>query len=145
MKKFNVVVVLFVVGILICSSFGLIEKQKLSITVTNIKKEKGTVYISVFKEKYFLEKGKELIKKGYKVNSGTVKQLDLYLEPGTYAIAVYYDANNNNKCDLNFFGVPTEQYAFSNNFKPFMSSPKFSDCSFNLGNKEKTLKIKMLN
>lgn len=144
MKKFKVVILLLMF-VSVCSFDILDSKEKLTINVSNIKKIKGTVSISIFKEKYFLEKGKEHIKKRIKIDLEKSKSIDLYLEPGVYAVAVYYDANNNNKCDLNFFGVPTEQYAFSNNFKPFMSSPKFKDCKFIVGDEEKRINIKLLN
>ncbi|MCT4581572.1 MAG: DUF2141 domain-containing protein [Flavobacteriales bacterium] len=145
MKKF-IIGLLLLVLLIVISSFSMTrEKQKVSITVSNIKKQNGTIYVSVFQEQNFLDKGKEVVKKGFKVNTEKAKKLTLYLDPGTYAIAIYYDANNNNKCDLNFLGIPTEQYAFSNNFQPFMSSPNFNDCAFTVGEKEETLGIRLLN
>ncbi|MBC7684748.1 MAG: DUF2141 domain-containing protein, partial [Bdellovibrionales bacterium] len=37
------------------------------------------------------------------------------LPAGDYAFAVYHDTNGNGKMDKNGFGIPTEDYAFSNN------------------------------
>jgi uncharacterized protein (DUF2141 family) len=37
------------------------------------------------------------------------------LPAGDYAFAVYHDANGNGKLDRNGVGMPTEDYAFSNN------------------------------
>ncbi len=144
MKKFILALISLMALVLVCSFSVPNGKQKVSVVVSNIKKPKGTIYVSVFKEQFFLDKGKEVLKKGFKVDVEKTKQLALYLDPGTYAIAIYYDANNNHKCDLNFLGVPTEQYAFSNNFKPFMSRPNFNDCAFILGSGEKTLGIRLL-
>ena len=42
------------------------------------------------------------------------------LPPGTYAIGIFHDANLNNRLDNYFFGVPREQYGFSNNARGFM-------------------------
>jgi len=61
---------------------------------------------------------------------------------GTYAIAVFHDTNSNTKLDKNFFGIPKEGYAFSNNVFGTFGPPDFDDASFELdGNK--TVKIKM--
>ena len=61
---------------------------------------------------------------------------------GTYAIAVFHDTNSNTKLDKNFFGIPKEGYAFSNNVFGTFGPPDFDDASFELdGNKP--VKIKM--
>ena len=36
------------------------------------------------------------------------------VKPGTYAIAVFHDANGNGKLDRSFLGLPSEPYGFSN-------------------------------
>jgi len=64
------------------------------------------------------------------------------LPKGDYAISMYHDKNADGKCNLNFLGVPTEPYGFSNNFRPKFSAPTFTDCQFNLNTNE-TLKIKL--
>ncbi|HVF33778.1 MAG TPA: DUF2141 domain-containing protein [Candidatus Saccharimonadia bacterium] len=37
------------------------------------------------------------------------------LEPGSYAISVFHDANDNGEMDKNIVGMPTEGYGFSQN------------------------------
>lgn len=46
---------------------------------------------------------------------------------GRYVLALYQDCNDNGKLDTNFFGVPTEPYAFSNNPQGKWRSPSFAD------------------
>jgi uncharacterized protein (DUF2141 family) len=65
------------------------------------------------------------------------------LPEGSYAVAIYQDENNNDNCDKNFFGVPTEAYAFSNDIRPLLSVPGYKDCSFQL-NKSQTINIKLV-
>lgn len=48
---------------------------------------------------------------------------------GRYVLALYQDCNDNGKLDTNFFGVPTEPYAFSNNPGNKWSSPSFADAA----------------
>jgi len=52
------------------------------------------------------------------------------LPNGTYAIGIFVDANYNNAMDRNFFGVPKEQYGFSNDAKGSFGPPSFKDASF---------------
>ena len=54
------------------------------------------------------------------------------LPKGTYAIGIFVDANYNNKMDRNFFGVPKEQYGFSNDAKVSFGPQSFKEVSFNV-------------
>ena len=54
------------------------------------------------------------------------------LPDGTYAIGIFVDKNYNNKMDRNLFGVPKEQFGFSNNAKGKFGPPSFEDASFNV-------------
>lgn len=45
------------------------------------------------------------------------------LKSGRYAVTIMHDANNNQKLDTNFFGIPREGYGFSNNAAPGMFGP----------------------
>ncbi len=40
--------------------------------------------------------------------------------PGTYAVAVYHDANDNHRFDRTLLGLPAEGYGFSNNVVPLL-------------------------
>ena len=51
------------------------------------------------------------------------------LPAGTYAIGIFHDANLNNRLDNFFFGIPREQYGFSNNARGFMGPPSFEDAA----------------
>lgn len=54
---------------------------------------------------------------------------------GTYAIFIYHDANNNNKMDRNFIGIPKEGYGASKNKLPYASAPQFNENKFTVNNK----------
>ncbi|WP_440919749.1 DUF2141 domain-containing protein [Candidatus Pelagibacter sp.] len=56
------------------------------------------------------------------------------LQDGTYAIGIFVDKNYNNKMDRNLFGVPKEQFGFSNNAKGNFGPPSFEDASFTVSN-----------
>ena len=59
------------------------------------------------------------------------------LPKGTYAIGIFVDANYNKKMDRNSFGVPKEQYGFSNHVKGSFGPPPFKDASFNVDGEPK--------
>jgi len=63
------------------------------------------------------------------------------LPKGKYAVCIYLDENNNDRCDKNFFGIPTEKFAFSNNVRPILSIPSFESCSVYL-NENKSIVIR---
>ena len=51
--------------------------------------------------------------------------------------------NNNGDIDLNFFGIPKEQFGFSNNVLGLFGAPKFDKASFKLNeNKKIIIKLK---
>jgi uncharacterized protein (DUF2141 family) len=50
--------------------------------------------------------------------------------PGTYAVAVVHDENDNGKLDTNFFGAPTEGYGVSNNHTYAFSAPEWDESKF---------------
>lgn len=70
-----------------------------------------------------------------KIGKGTYKG-SFEIPPGTHAIGVYIDENDNEKLDTNFLGIPKEQYGFSNNAKAF-GIPKFEAASFSLNTYKK--------
>ncbi len=53
--------------------------------------------------------------------------------PGTYAVAVYHDENNNHHFDRSLIGLPVEGYGFSRNATIFMAPPSFSAVRFTVG------------
>jgi len=48
------------------------------------------------------------------------------LEPGDYAFVAYLDENGDMKLNKNAIGKPTEPFIFSNNVKPKLKRPSFS-------------------
>lgn len=64
------------------------------------------------------------------------------LEPGTYAVSVVHDENNNGKTDTNIIGIPTEGLGSSNNPASF-GPPSFKSAEFNLDTESKTITINL--
>ena len=115
-------------------------KARLLVEVHNVRSQKGVVYIALFKSGKEFPEGKPTEGKKVDVKGNSVKAT-FSVEPGNYAIAVFHDENNNGEMDKKIFGIPKEPYGLSNNFRPKMSAPKFSDCQFSVGESEKTVSI----
>ena len=62
--------------------------------------------------------------------SGEAVSFRFELPEGRYAIGVFHDANRNNRLDTGLFGIPKEQFGFSNNAKGRFGPPSFEAASF---------------
>jgi len=65
------------------------------------------------------------------------------LPPGTYAIGVIHDQDNNGKLSTNAVGYPTEKFGFSNNPKVYFGPPAFEKAAFVLGKNPVSLDISL--
>ena len=54
------------------------------------------------------------------------------LEPGSSAITVYHDKNDNRRFDKNWLGMPKEAWGVSNNVRPRLRAPRFAEATFDL-------------
>jgi uncharacterized protein (DUF2141 family) len=111
---------------------------KLIVEIENIKHTNGqTMQIAVSKKADFL---KETPPYQYAVvPTKSIKITETFiLPPGEYAVLVYHDLNGNGKMDKNFFGAPSEPYAFSRNYVPVFRAPKFDEVKINLSGVRKT-------
>ena len=107
-----------------------VPENSVTITIENIKGKNGTIQIAVFnKSESFPKVGGEYKLMQYKVSDGQSQFKIKDLPDGQYAIAIHHDENSDGKMNTNFLGIPKEGYAFSKNFKPKLSAPKFSDCA----------------
>ena len=109
----------------------------LTVSVNNIKKA-GEIHVAIYDNAEAFE-GDRGEKDGAApgITEGTLKMLEpgsvtyVYeLPPGTYAIGISHDVNLNNKMDNDFFGVPKEQFGFSNNGSALFGPPDFEDAAF---------------
>ena len=116
--------------------------DELIVRVNNIK-EAGEIHIAIYDsaEAFEADRGE---KGGAApgITQGTIEMVEpgsvIYryeLPPGSYAIGIFHDANLNNRLDNYFFGVPREQYGFSNNARGFMGPPSFEDAAFSVEGK----------
>jgi uncharacterized protein (DUF2141 family) len=102
----------------------LLLSQDLEVIVKNIKNGKGTLMIGLFNsEKTF----KKEVWKGErpKAQAGELKVIFKDVPPGDYAVSVFHDENENGKIDMNFMGIPSEGFGFSNDAMGTFGPPSF--------------------
>lgn len=143
MKSF---VFLFLWGIL--TSFAVQtpsdSKYDLQVSVSAVASAKGWIEFALYRNPdTFAKVGTTYRLSRTDAQKGLVTYTFKDLEAGKYAVVVYHDVNQNKICDKNFFGVPTEGYAFSNNVRPNLSVPSFEDCSFKFQH-DRNISIKMV-
>ncbi len=114
------------------SSFSSSLKQgRLVLEIENIKQAEGIIWVGIYDSaSSFLIKEKAIVK-GYDVEH--LGSLEAYLSDlpfGTYAIALFHDINNNGEMDRNFFGIPSEPYAFSQPPRTKWRLPRFEEVQF---------------
>ena len=117
----------------------------LEIVIPNIKQD-GIIYIAVYDNTDDYNSGDESQDiMAYNIIEPVFKgaySKKISLKKGLYAIKVLVDNNDNGKIDLNFFGIPKEQFGFSNNVRGILGVPKFEKASFKLSSNKK-IEIKL--
>ncbi|MCY0976670.1 DUF2141 domain-containing protein [Chryseobacterium wangxinyae] len=130
-----------IIGILFLLSVNttLIAQNHFTVEVSRLVADKGYVYFGLFdKKSAFLNEDAAFANAKVKATGTKVSYTFKNLPVGDYAVAVYQDENNNERCDKNMIGYPTEGFGFSNNYKPKFSAPKFDDVKINIKNSTKT-------
>lgn len=123
MTKIITIIVLF-----ICSIISA-QNVKLTVTVSGLKNNTGVIKIGLYNsDGTFLKTTYKSLSSEIKNNKAVATFTDL--PTGEYAISTYHDENNNGKLDKNMMGIPSEDYAASNNAKGFMGPPAYKDAKF---------------
>lgn len=104
--------------------------HELKVTVKNIEKQVGTVRICLTNKK------SDFLKDCFSsldipANSTVVTAVFKNIPAGEYAVAVYHDEDKNGELTKGgMFGIPTEDYGFSNNPNAYFGPPSFEKCTF---------------
>ena len=118
---------LIITIIISCAALFSNAQNTLTIEITNLKTNNGTVYVDLKNDQ----------EKSFKKVRGTVTNNVCTLEitdipTGTYAITYYHDENDNGQIDTGMFGKPEEGYGYSNDARGFMGPADFEDQLFEI-------------
>lgn len=124
----------------VCCLFGLLASQaqnvKLEVKVDGFENNTGKLKVGLYNsEGTFLKTVYKSLTSDIANKTATVVFTDI--PKGEYAITLYHDENANGTLDRNVMGIPTEDYASSNDAKAIMGPPKYADAKFTLATNSK--------
>ncbi len=129
---------------LLCAASTFTQKYSVTVNATGFPDNVGQAYLGLYRaQDDFPVINKQYLGKVVAISGNKSALIFSQLPKGNYAVAVFHDRNKNGKLDTNLFGVPTEEYGFSNNARNTFSAPSFKDASFSVdGNKTISITIK---
>lgn len=138
MKKVILVLALFAVTITAVAQ----DKEGVTVTVTveNVLADGGTVLASLHDQATFM-KGAGVLNAAAPAKKGEVTMTFDKVKPGTYAIMVMHDANDNKQMDFESTGMPTESYGISGGINPY-GPPVFEEAKFEVGDENLDFQIR---
>lgn len=106
--------------------------SSLNIEIDGLKDRKGQICLSLFANgRGFPSRGDSALKNQcVKITAAPLLVTFRNLQPGSYAVAVLHDANNDRQANRNGLGIPIEGFGFSKNPAILTGPPKFSESVF---------------
>ncbi|NNE77386.1 MAG: DUF2141 domain-containing protein [Pricia sp.] len=137
MKNLGIMVCALLVGLSISAQ----EKKRATLTVTidNVSGDEGTVLAALHTQDTFM-KGAGIINRAQPAKKGEVTFIFADIEPGTYAISVMHDANDNKQMDREPNGMPTESYGMTGTMNPY-GPPVFDEVKFEANGEDQEFRI----
>ncbi|MEM1441711.1 MAG: DUF2141 domain-containing protein [Verrucomicrobiota bacterium] len=121
------------------------EGVNVTVTVSNIPGAKGTLLIGLFDSAgSFTKRPMKSSPKVQVTSTAPVTVTIPNVPPGTYAISVVQDLNGNGRLDKTIVGMPKEPLAFSQISKIPKGKPSFSACSFDVGDSDVSMSIRLV-
>lgn len=134
MAKIITLVILF-----ICSLVSA-QNVNLTVSISDLKNNTGSIRVALYNsDGTFLKTAYKSVSSDIKNNKATVTFTGI--PTGEYGISTFHDENNNEVLDKNMVGIPSEDYAFSNEAKGFMGPPSYKATKFKV-NKDSKIDIK---
>lgn len=102
-------------------------KTKITIKIKGLKSNNGTVKVALCNslENYKNHKA-PFMGLNLPINNNQAEITLSDFTAGYYAVKAFHDENNNNDLDTNLFGIPIEDYGFSNNASGIFGPPSWN-------------------
>lgn len=109
------------------------DGHELKVTVKNIEKKVGNIRVCLANKKSDFLKDC-FSSKDIPANNTIVSAGFKNIPAGECAVAVFHDEDKNGELTKGgIFGIPTEDYGFSNNPNAYFGPPRFEKCTFRVG------------
>lgn len=116
------------------------ESVTVTVTIENVLNDNGLIMASLHSDETFM-KGAGIIDLADEAKKGEVTLTFENVKPGTYAIMVLHDENENSRMDFEANGMPKESYGMSGNAM-VMGPPTFNDAKFDVTTEDLEFKIR---
>ena len=107
---------------------GPTSETRLLVRVEGVRSSQGLIAVTLYTDerRRFLARRGSLYVGRVPARQGATDVCIHVPQPGTYALAVYHDANADRRFDRSSLGLPDEGFGFSNNPPTFLGLPNFS-------------------
>lgn len=128
----------FAAIVFVTMTIGLNAQCRLEIEIINLRNDKGKVMLEFFNAEHEV-----VTREMGDILQGKSTIIFYSLKNGRYALRYFHDENSNGKLDMNWLGIPTEGYGFSNNAYGTFGPESFEKWLFEVeGNTKIVLKTK---
>jgi uncharacterized protein (DUF2141 family) len=119
--------------------------NRLTVQVNGVRASQGQVAVTLYPDdsKRFLAPKGKLLRQRVKAVAPSTTACFYLPAAGTYAIAVYHDANADTDFNRNSLGMPTEGFGFSNDPSTRLGLPSFNSVRFTVRGGESRISIQM--
>jgi len=119
--------------VFLIASIGSASAVTLNVEIVGVASDSGDVHVALYNDPDGFPKSQGmLIEEEVPIKNGVALATFNELTAGRYAIAIYHDENSSNKFDQGLFGIPLEDFGFSNDAIVFLSPPDFEDAAFDV-------------
>lgn len=109
------------------------ENGTITIQVTGVRSSQGQIGCALYaRAAGFPLEPAGTVQKWHPASTTGVQCRFAGLAPGNYAVAVSHDLNGNRRTDRNFLGLPREDWGVTNNVRPSLRPPRFSEAMVTL-------------
>jgi|SRR6478609_6228224 len=116
----------------------------ISVNVGPLRNSKGTLACRLHASAGGFPRTGGIVSQRVKIEGASARCVFEDVAPGTYAVVVHHDENDNRLCDRNRLGIPLEGYGVSNNHTYPMRAPTWEESKFVVeGSKETALSISL--
>lgn len=117
---------------------------ELTVEVLGLRSGDGLVHFGLYDNPdTFPDKDGRLDGTEVPISEGRAVSVFKGLKPGRYAVAVFHDENANGEFDQGLFGLPLENYGFSNKAFVFFSPPAFDSAAISVPDKGLNITIRL--
>jgi uncharacterized protein (DUF2141 family) len=135
----------FTIAFVFISILGFSQKTKgktITVTIDQIKNDKGHIRLGLHTSETFM-RAEAIQKVSSEIEDGKIVVIFTNVKPGSYAVLVMHDENDNEKMDFDPNVMPVETYGMSNN-PTLMGPPQFSDAKFEVADKDLEFEISLM-